>query len=99
MVLFWQGDRRRLCQALDWSLYSVKGERIYLGSEEDLVGYLRARPDAEFHLRSYRLREDMDPHREIALPEKNHPGSGMNRRDRWVPDNSTTVWVRFPPRR
>jgi len=78
MVLFWQGDRRRLCQALDWSLYSVKGERIYLGSEEDLVGYLRARPDTEFHLRSYRLREDMDPRREIDDPKAADygPGSG-----------------------
>ena len=78
MVLFWQDSGRRLCQALDWSLYSVKGERIYLGSEEDLVGYLRARPDTEFHLRSYRLREDMDAHREIDDPEAADygPGSG-----------------------
>jgi hypothetical protein len=53
---------------MDWSLYTVMGERIHLASEEALVGYLRSRPDTEFHLRNYRLREDMDPHREIDDP-------------------------------
>jgi hypothetical protein len=65
MILFWQDGRRRLCQALDWSLYSVLGERISLQSEEVLLDYLRARPDTAFHLRNYRLREDMASHREI----------------------------------
>lgn len=68
MVLFWQDDGRRLCQALDWSLYTVLGERIHLPSEEALIHYLRARPDQEFHLRNYRLREDMASHREIDNP-------------------------------
>jgi len=65
MILFWQDGGRRLCEALDWSLYSVLGERIFVPSEEALVSYLKARPDTDFHLRKYRLREDMDPHREI----------------------------------
>jgi hypothetical protein len=70
MILFWQDGGRRLCQALDWSLYTVMGERIHLASEEALVGYLRSRPDIEFNLRNYRLREDMDPHREIDDPQE-----------------------------
>jgi len=65
MILFWQDGGRRLCQALDWSLYTPMGERIFVRSEEALLDYLRARPGIEFHLRNYRLREDMDPHREI----------------------------------
>jgi hypothetical protein len=65
MVLFWQDGRRRLCEALDWSLYSVMGQRIFVPTESALVDYLKARPDVEFHLRNYRLREDMNPHREI----------------------------------
>jgi hypothetical protein len=65
MILFWQDDGRRLCQALDWSLYTPAGERIPLASEGALVEYLRARPDTEFYLRNYRLRKDMEPHREI----------------------------------
>jgi hypothetical protein len=65
MVLFWQDGRRRLCEALDWSLYSVMGERIFVPTELALVDYLKARPNIEFHLRNYRLREDMNPHREI----------------------------------
>ncbi len=69
MILFWQDDGRRLCEALDWSLYTVMGERIHLASEEALLSYLRSRPDTEFHLRNYRLREDMDPHREIDDPK------------------------------
>jgi hypothetical protein len=69
MILFWRDNGRRLCQALEWSLYTVMGERIPVGSEESLVGYLRSRPDTEFHLRNYRLREDMDPHREIDDPK------------------------------
>jgi hypothetical protein len=68
MILFWRNGGRRLCQALDWSLYTVMGERIHLVSEEALVNYLRSRPDTEFHLRNYRLREDMDLHREIDNP-------------------------------
>jgi hypothetical protein len=68
MILFWQDGGRRLCQTLDWSLYTVKGERVHLASEEALVGYLRERPDTEFHLRNYRLREDMASHREIDDP-------------------------------
>jgi hypothetical protein len=69
MILFWRDDRRRLYQALDWSLYTTMGERIYLVSEEALFSFLRSRPDTEFHLRNYRLREDMDPHREIDDPK------------------------------
>jgi len=65
MILFWQDGKRRLCEALDWSLYSVMGERIFLPTESALLDYLKARPDKEFHLRNYRLREDMNPHREI----------------------------------
>lgn len=68
MILFWQDDGRRLCQALDWSLYSIKGERIHLLSEEALNAFLQTHPDTEFHLRKYRLREDMDAHREIDEP-------------------------------
>src|SRR5258708_3588704 len=69
MILFWQDDRRRLFQALDWSLYTVKGERVHLASEEALAGYLRASADTEFTLRNYRLREDMASHREIDDPK------------------------------
>ncbi len=68
MILFWREDRRRLYQALDWSLYTAMGERIHLVSEEALVSYLRTRPDTEFHLRNYRLLEDMDLHCEIDDP-------------------------------
>jgi hypothetical protein len=54
------------------------GERIHLASEEALVGYLQSRPDTDFHLRNYRLREDMDLHREIDDPRAVDygPGSG-----------------------
>jgi hypothetical protein len=77
MILVWKDDRRRLCEALDWSLYSVKGDRIFLLSEEALVGYLRANPDTEYNLRGYRLREDMDTHREIyPRPADYGPDSG-----------------------
>jgi len=69
MILFWQDGGRRLCQALDWSLYTVKGERVHLASEEALTSYLRERSDTEFHLRNYRLREDMASHREIDDPQ------------------------------
>jgi hypothetical protein len=78
MILFWRDGGRRLCQALDWSLYTVTGERVFLASEEALVGFLRERPDTEYNLRRYRLREDMDPHREIddARAADYGPGSG-----------------------
>jgi hypothetical protein len=87
MILFWQDSGRRLCQALDWSLYSAKGERVSLHSEEALVGYLREHPDTEYHLRNYRLREDMASHREIDLqaadcgPESGHLFCGAIRYD------------------
>jgi hypothetical protein len=78
MILFWRDDGRRLYEAVDWSLYTVMGERIHLASEEALVGYLQSRPDTDFHLRNYRLREDMDLHREIDDPRAVDygPGSG-----------------------
>jgi hypothetical protein len=73
---------------MDWSLYSVNGERVYLPSEEALVGYLLAHPDKEYHLRNYRLREDMDSHREIDNakvadygPESGHIFCGAVRYD------------------
>jgi hypothetical protein len=68
MILFWKDDRRRLCQALDWSLYTAGGERVRLGSEEALLEYLKGRPDTVFYLQSYRLREDMGPFLEIDDP-------------------------------
>jgi len=68
MILFWRDDKRRLCEAMDWSLYSVRGERIHLQSEAALIAFLQSHPDTEYHLRNYRLREDMDPHREIDDP-------------------------------
>src|SRR5689334_6563674 len=77
MILFWQGGGRVLCEALDWSLYSAKGDRIFVVSEEALVGYLRANPDTEHNLRCYRLRQDMDAHREIGPDAADYgPGSG-----------------------
>jgi hypothetical protein len=78
MILFWQDGGRRLCQALDWSLYSANGERVHLASEEALVSYLRSHPDTDYHLRNYRLREDMAPHHEIddARPADYGPESG-----------------------
>jgi len=77
MILFWKDSGRKLCEALDWSLYSAKGDRVFVLSEQALVGYLRANPDTEHNLRGYRLREDMDAHREIDPGAANYgPDSG-----------------------
>jgi hypothetical protein len=64
MILFWQDDGRRLCQAQDCSLYTVQGEQVHLLAEEVLATYLQARPDTDFHLRNYLLREEMSSHAE-----------------------------------
>jgi hypothetical protein len=69
MILFWRDSGRRLCEALEWSLYSVTGDRVYVPSQEALVGHLRAHPDVDFNLRRFRLREDTDPHVEIDDPK------------------------------
>lgn len=87
MILFWQDGKRRFCQALDWSLYTRNGKRVRLQSEEALLDHLREHPDTEFHLRNYRLREDMAPHREIDAraadsgPESGHIFCGAVRYD------------------
>lgn len=78
MILFWRDDGRTLCEALDWSVYTLNGERVRLESEAALVDHLRAHPDTQFYLWNYRLRKDMAPHREIeaARAADYGPGSG-----------------------